>query len=64
MIEKPDPDLDAKISILYQTGHYMPQIARRLGLGKEKVRTSLKRTNTQSRTISEAKKIRGDIFLG
>lgn len=58
MTNASDPDLDAKISVLYQTGHSMPQIARRLGLGKEKVRTSLKRTNTQSRTISEAKKIR------
>jgi DNA-directed RNA polymerase specialized sigma24 family protein len=54
----PDPDLDAKVSVAYQCGYSFAQIARRLGLSVGHVRSCLRRTNTATRSISEAKKLR------
>jgi hypothetical protein len=59
---KPDPELDDKISVLYQCGHSVTQVARRLGLNVGQVRSSLRRTNTRQRSISEAKKLRKAII--
>lgn len=59
MTYKPDPDLDAKIAVLYLTGHSQRDIARRLQVTKAQVESALARTNTPGRSISDAVRLKG-----
>lgn len=53
-----DHELDAKISLLYTMELSAYQIARRLGTTRDKVMRALRRTNTQIRTVSQAKRLK------
>lgn len=50
-------ELDAQITALYLAGLSMSQIGRRVGLDRHRVRHSLRRTNTPTRSIGEAKRL-------
>lgn len=56
-----DPDLDAKISVLYQAGLSTYQISRQLNMTQYRVMASLERTGTQKRSPGDARKLRGAI---
>lgn len=53
-----DPELDAKVSLLYTLGNSTYQIADQLEIDRNTVQAALRRTNTPTRSISDAMKLR------
>lgn len=51
-------DLDAKIALLYLTGHSTYQIGDRFSIDRKHVRRALRRANVPVRPKSEAMKLR------
>ena len=56
-----DRDQDDKIALLYRLGKSTYQIADGLGLDRNTVKGALRRTNTPTRSISEAMKLRREM---
>lgn len=53
-----DQDQDEKISLLYTLGNSTYQIADQLEIDRNTVQAALRRTNTPTRSISDAMKLR------